>query len=133
VQITDIAGVLIRRVTGRLVRRATAAVICLLFALAALYHLTIAAELALDEHIGVLQTRLAVGGFYALAAIIIAVVLFATRAKLAAARNSGLSSSSRDLQIAMIVESILLGLALARGVSPRKPTTPPGEDSQASS
>jgi len=127
VQITDIVGVLIRRVTGRLIRRAIAGLVCLVFAFGALYHLTVAATLALEMRFGVLPTRLAIGGCYALVAIATAIVLFATRAKLAANRGAGLSNSSRDLQIAMIVESILLGLALARGTSPRK-AQPPSEE-----
>jgi uncharacterized membrane protein (UPF0136 family) len=125
VPISDIVGVLIRRVAGRIIRRSIAGAICLIFALGALYHLTAAADLALEIRFGALPARLAIGGAYALVASVVALVLWATRAKLASSRRDGLSNSPRDLQIAMIVESVLLGLALARGVSPRKPTPPP--------
>ncbi len=131
VQLADIVGVLIRRVAGRLIWRTVAAIVAFLLALGALYHLTVALNVALEIRLGILPARLAIGGLYALVAVIIAVALWATRAKLAADRHDGLSNSSRDLQIALIVESVLLGLAIARGASPRRPTPsspPPSED-----
>jgi hypothetical protein len=120
-QITDLVGVIVRQVTGRLVRRLIAALLLALFALAALYHLTIAGILALESEVGAVNARLIIGGVFVVAALAPAYTLWSSRAKFKPrGEASELLNSRRDLQIAMIIEAVLLGLSLSRSAAPRR-------------
>jgi hypothetical protein len=120
-QITDVVGTIIQRVTGRLLRRALGGLLLALFFLGALYHLTVAGTLALELQFGALNARLIIGAAYALAAVITFAALWATRAKLKPRGDrAGLLNSTRDLQIAMIIEAVLLGFSLSKTSLGRK-------------
>jgi hypothetical protein len=99
---------------ARLLRLAVAAVALLIFAVVAVYHFTIAGMIALDGQVGALDTRLIVGGVYA------ALALVALAFLLARGRRNGKSAlapalgSSREVQLIMIVEAVMLGYSLAR-------------------
>ena len=109
-QIVDIA---FDYLLGRLLRRAAAIALFVLFALIAIYHVTIAGTLALVAEYGLLYARLIVGAIYTGAALITLIVLWATRTRpLLENPAAGALTSPRNTQIAMLVESIILGYTL---------------------
>jgi hypothetical protein len=106
------------RLIGRLLRRAIAALLLGLFVLAVIYQLTVAGTLELANSYGLVNARLIVAGVYAAAAIGTLVFLFATRGKpVIAETEAGALGKPRDLRIAMLLESVLLGYSLARNRS----------------
>jgi hypothetical protein len=119
-KLVDIGRALIRNLTARLVRRAALIALGGLFALAALYHFTVAGTVALELKVGVLYARLIIAGLYALAAVVTATVFWLTRAR----RTNGggplgllqapAMGDIKFAQLAMIVEAILLGYSLSR-------------------
>jgi hypothetical protein len=106
----------ISRMMGRMLRRMVVIAFLGLFILVALYHLTVAGTLALDAIYGPLHARLIVVAAYAALAIITLVYLVATRAKALPARSRA-SRGPRDVRIAELLESLLLGYTAARGKS----------------
>jgi hypothetical protein len=106
------------RLIGRLLRRAIAALLLGLFVLAVIYQLTVAGTLELANSYGLVNARLIVAGIYAAAAIAALIFLFATRGKpMIAETEAGALGKPRDLRIAMLLESVLLGYSLARNRS----------------
>ena len=109
--ISEMIGHLVRR----LVRRGIAMAIFAILILVATYHLTIAGILALEGLYGPLYARLIVVGAYVVLAIVALAYLFATRAKPTTAKTRpGVSRAPKDVQIAMLLESILLGYTTGR-------------------
>ena len=102
------------QVVSRLLRRAIAMAVLALFALGAIYHFSVAGVLALEQHFGALTARLIVAGVYLLIALAVLGYLYATRAKLPVQQRPGISRAPQDVQIAMLIESVLQGYALAR-------------------
>ena len=98
---------------GRLLRRALVVVVIGICAIIALYHLTIAGNIALTGQFGDLDARLIIGGIYAGLALISLVVLWALRSKPAVAATSALSKPGQ-IQLIMLAEAVMLGYALAR-------------------
>lgn len=97
---------------GRLLRRAFHALAIIALGVVALYYFTIAGSLALETQYAALDARLIVGAIYAAAAIACAiwwVLLGRTSTSRAPALNS-----PREMQIAMLVEAVMLGYTLAR-------------------
>jgi hypothetical protein len=85
-----------------------------------LYHLTAAGTLELASTYGPVTARLIVAGIYAVAAVAVLIFLYASRAKnlqLADDDDGTFLSQPRDLRIAMLVESVLLGYSLAKNRS----------------
>ena len=118
-KLTDIGRALISNLTARLLRRAALIILGALFALAALYHFTVAGTVALELHVGVLYARLIIAGLYALAAIVTGTAFWLTRAGRANGAGAlGLMQTPlgdvKFAQLAMIVEAILLGYSLSR-------------------
>ncbi len=114
--LADIAGVAVNRIVARLMRRAVAWLFVAVAALAGLYQATVAVTVALQIEFGAIYAHLMIAAFYATAAIVTVAVLFLT------GRNSFLAYESRasigrippELQIATIVEAMLLGYAMSR-------------------
>lgn len=104
----------VEQLIGRFVRRAIAAFLLGLFLLAVIYQLTAAGTLVLSDTFGVVNARLIVAGAFAFAALIAFVFLVATRTR-KDARLNGIAGQPRTIGIAMLLESVLLGYALARG------------------
>jgi hypothetical protein len=105
----------ISQLMGRLVRRVIIMVLLGLFALAAIYHFSVAAILALEEMFGPLYARLIVAGIDLAIALAFFGILYVTRAKpLTTKQRPGISRAPQDVQIAMLIESVLQGYALAR-------------------
>jgi hypothetical protein len=99
------------RLLGRVVRRTIAATVCALFILIAFYHFTVAGTFALEARYGALDARLAIGGIYAVAALITGGVLLVTRNR---PFNGKQIAQGRELQVIALLEAVMLGYALAR-------------------
>jgi hypothetical protein len=76
------------------------------------YYFTAAATLALETQYGMLDARLVIGAVYTAVAIAVAIVW----SMLGKTTSTGAPtlSTQRDMQIAMLVEAVMLGYALAR-------------------
>jgi hypothetical protein len=101
-----------RRIFSRIFRRALLALLVAIFAVVAIYYFTVAGSIALETEYGLLHARLIVGGIYAALAIACA-VWWAVQGKSATSSAPALSGQ-REMQIAMLVEAVMLGYALAR-------------------
>jgi hypothetical protein len=111
-RIEDVAGVAFGHIFGRICRRVLLIFIVAALAVVALYFFTVAGTIALETQFGALDARVIVGTIYATIAIIITIVLVA-RSKPAKSAAPALGGQ-RDMQIAMLVEAVMLGYALAR-------------------
>ncbi len=111
-RIEDVAGVAFGHIFGRILRRVLLAVIIAALAVVALYFFTVAGTIALETRYGALDAHIIIGSIYAAAAIV-SVVVWAALGKPANSSAPALSGQ-RDLQIAMLVEAVMLGYALAR-------------------
>jgi hypothetical protein len=97
---------------GRILRRTLLALLVAIFAVVAIYYFTMAGSIALETEYGLLHARLIVGGIYA--ALAIACAIWWTIQGRTATSNAPALSGQRDMQIAMLVEAVMLGYALAR-------------------
>jgi hypothetical protein len=109
----NIAAAAIEHVLGPLLRRSLLAFVIAALAIVASYHFTSAATLALEAQYGVLQTQLIVAAIYLALALIGCAILWALRSKSASA-SAPVLSGQREMQMAMLVEAVMLGYALAR-------------------
>jgi hypothetical protein len=114
-QLNDIVDVTFNRLFGRLLRRALGAALLAAFAVVALYYASGAGTLALAQTYGVLNAYLIMAAVYAVFALIVLTVLYATRVKPAAvAKLEGEAPSSPNMQIAALIEAVMLGYTMAR-------------------
>jgi hypothetical protein len=114
-RLEHIVSLAINQLMGRLLRRVILMVLLGLFALAAIYHFSVAGIVALEGIYGALNARLITAGVDLLIALAFFGVLYMTRAKpLPAKQRPGISRAPQDVQIAMLIESVLQGYALAR-------------------
>jgi hypothetical protein len=118
-RLDQIAGVVFNQLLGRLLRRALMIVIFAICAIVAIYHFSVVGMLALQEQYGALQAHVIFGAGYSAIGLIALVVWWAMRGK---SNNNGsipaLQGHQRELQLAMLVEAVMLGYSLARK-SPR--------------
>ena len=120
-QLSHITEFAIDRLFGRLLRRAAGFALLVLFALVALYHFTVAGMMALEGVYGVLYALLIVAAIYLAAAVIVLIVLRATRYKPLISVSSGDAVvAQRDMQVAALVEAAMLGYAMARKTRERQ-------------
>ena len=112
-QLYNIAAAAIEHVLGRLLRRALFAFVIAALAIVAVYHFTIAGTLALEAQFGALQAQLIAAAIYAAIALIACAMLWVLRSKSASASAPALSGQ-REMQMAMLVEAVMLGYGLAR-------------------
>ncbi len=114
-RIDQIAALATSHFLSRLIRRAAVAVALAVFAIVAVYHFTVAGEIALAEPYGTLIARLIVGSVYAAITLVTLVVLWVMgRRHGARAATPALSHNARELQFVMLVEAVMLGYSLAR-------------------
>ena len=115
-KLTDIAGAAINRIAGRLVRRAVGWLFVVIFAIAAIYQATVAVSVALELEFGIVHARLIIAALYTIAAIFAMTVLWVTgrRSFLAYEDRASIERIPPELQIATIVEAMLLGYAMSR-------------------
>lgn len=112
-RLDQLATAALDHVFGRLLRRALLAILIAALAVTAIYQFTAAATLALQDQYGALQAPLIIGAIYATLALIVLAVLWAMRAKSASA-SAPVLTGQREMQMAMLVEAVMLGYALAR-------------------
>ena len=110
----------VSRLIGRFVRRAIAAALLSLFALVVIYHLAVAGIVALSDVVGVVYARLIIAAVFALLAGGAFAFLVSMRAKPPQTKPEDILREPRAVGLAMLLESALLGYALARG-KPRPP------------
>ena len=114
-RLNDVPEFAINLLFGRLLRRAIGAALLALFALIAVYYFTVAGTLALEAEFSVLTARLIVAAIYTAAALVVLIVLWATRTKpLIADETAAALASPRNAQIMMLIEAVMLGYSLAR-------------------
>lgn len=115
-RVSDLVKAALGDMLGRLLWRAGAALLAVVALLAAAYHLTAAATLALTAHYGALDAYLFVGGGYAVATLIVVAILLVTRRGKAAATNpvAALLSSPRNAQVALLLEAAMIGFLAAK-------------------
>jgi len=112
-QLTDITAATVSVVAGRLLRRLGIALVLTFFALIALYYFTTAGLVALQMNFGLLQGLLIVGAIYAATAVVLLVALLATRRKSVLTTSARGTSVSRNMQVTMLLEAVMLGYMLA--------------------
>ena len=118
-RLTELAEATISPLVARLVRRAALFGALGLLGIVTLYYVSAAGTVALALEYGPVTAYLIMGGIYALLAIAVAITLLATRTKTVPAQDpvaNALSStsSSRNMQIAALIEAVMLGYTLAR-------------------
>lgn len=111
-QIDQVAGSVVDQLFGRMLRRAVIAAAFLALAIVAIYDFTIAGTLTLEQHFSGIEARLIVGVIYTFIAFVCAIWWLALR-RSASAHTPALANP-RDMQIAMLVEAVMLGYALSR-------------------
>jgi hypothetical protein len=112
-QLDHIAQAAVSHLLGRLIRRATIALILIVCAVVAIYHFTVAGLIVLDAQFGVLQARLIVAGVYTLFAAI-AGGIFWQQSSAPRVNGAKTLTSPREMQLIMLVEAVMLGYELAR-------------------
>ncbi|HZL31531.1 MAG TPA: hypothetical protein VFC54_10800 [Pseudolabrys sp.] len=115
-RLTDIAEITVSHLIGRFMRRAAGFALAALLAVITFYYASAAGTVALALQFGTLYAYLIMAGIYAATVLIVMIVLWATRAK-AIARQDKVAdalASPRNMQIAMLVEAVMLGYSLAR-------------------
>lgn len=114
-QLNDIVQVTFNQLFGRLLRRALGAALLAAFAFVALYYASGAGALALTQSYGALYAYLIMAAIYAAIALIVLVALYATRKRVASVANpEGALASSPNMQIAALIEAVMLGYTMAR-------------------
>jgi hypothetical protein len=119
-RLDQIASVAADHLLGRLIRRALIAALGAIFVLVAIYHLTVAGTLALAAQFGEVEAQLIVGGIYAVGAIATAIILWAMRVKPSAISAPVPRDNTREMQLVMLVEAVMLGYSLARKREPAR-------------
>ncbi len=113
--LTDLAGHAVERIAGRLCRRAIGWLLVVIFMLAAIYQGTAAASVALEMEFGGVRAHLIVAAFYVVIAFIGLIVLWATSRRSSAFHShTNALGAQPELQMATIVEAMLLGYSLSR-------------------
>jgi len=97
-----------------LLRRAFIALAFVILVIVAVYHLTVAGNIALAGQYGDLDARLIIGGVYAGLALISLAIFWAMRGKPIKFDSTPALTNPRDMQLVMLVEAVMLGYALAR-------------------
>lgn len=112
-RLDQIAAMTINQLVARLARRAAIAAAMVLFAVIALYQLTVAGTVALELQYGPLYAHLIIAGIYIVLALAAFAGLWAMRIKPAHVATPVLGQP-REMQLVMLVEAVMLGYALAR-------------------
>jgi hypothetical protein len=112
-RLDQIAAAAFSQLLGRLLRRAMIATIMAIFAIVAIYQFSVAGIVQLGTFYGVVNAHLIVGGIYAVLALAAFVTLWAMRDRKVADATPALAQT-REMQIMMLVEAVMLGYTLAR-------------------
>jgi len=112
-RLDQIAATAMSHLIGRIIRRAAAAGVMVIFVLVALYQFTVAGTIALEMQHGAVNAHLIVAAIYVVLALAAFAAFWMLRAKPAADGMPALSQP-REMQFIMLVEAMMLGYALAR-------------------
>jgi hypothetical protein len=112
-RIDHIAGMAVEQLFGRLLRRALVAAAMAIFVVVAVYQGSVAVILALQVHYGALNAHLILCAAYAVLALLAWLVFWLMGRKPAESTTPALAQP-REMQMAMLVEAVMLGYALAR-------------------
>jgi|SRR6185312_2759633 len=113
-RIDHIAEAAIGHVFGRLMRQALLAAIFAVCVIVALYHATIAGFIALDGQYGALDARLIVAAIYAVVGLVSLAVFWQQHRAARLPMNAKALASTREMQVVMLIEAVMLGFQLAR-------------------
>lgn len=115
-RLTDLAEATIGPIVGRLVRRLVLLALLGVMAIVTLYYASAAGTVALALQYGPVYAYLIMAGVYALAAVAVLIVILATRSKPLPIQDRAANalSSTRNMQIAALIEAVMLGYTLAR-------------------
>jgi len=114
-QLNELASATLNQMFGRLLRRALGAALLAAFVVAAICYASGAGTLALTESYGALNAYMIMAAIYAVFALIVFAVLWATRARpVVTDKVEGALASPRNMQIAMLIEAVMLGYSLSR-------------------
>jgi len=112
-RLEQMAGIAFDHIFGRILRRALLAGVVVGLAVAAIYHFTVAGTVTLEAQYGALHAQLIVAAIYTALALISYAILWAMRSR-SAGDSAPALSTPREAQMAMLVEAVMLGYALAR-------------------
>jgi hypothetical protein len=112
-RIDHIATMAVEHLLGRLFRRMLAAAALAIFAIVAIYQGSVAATLALQTHYGAVNAHLILCAAYVVLALIAWLTFWLVGRKPAVTKAPALSQP-REMQLAMLVEAVMLGYTLAR-------------------
>ena len=101
------------RLLGVVSRYLIFALLAAIFALVAIYHVTIAGIFALEAQVGMVYARLIVAGVYAALTLASAGMLWVMMRK-AAKPSPAPEPKPRHIQLAMLIEAAILGFEVAR-------------------
>lgn len=115
-RLTDLAEAMIGPIVGRLVRRAVLFALLGVLAIVTLYYASAAGTVALALTYGPITAYLIMAGIYALAVVAVLIAILATRGKPPPMQDKAANalSSPHNMQIAALVEAVVLGYTLAR-------------------
>ena len=114
-QLSDLASSTLNQMFGRLLRRALGVALLAAFAVAALCYVNGAGTLALTQTYGALTAYMIMAAIYAVLALVVFTVLWSYRGRpVIAEKPEGVLASPRNMQIAMLVEAVMLGYSLSR-------------------
>ena len=113
-QLEQIALGAVEHLIGRLLRRLLVAIAVGVFALIALYHFESSGLLALQVQYGAVDAHLIVGGIFVAAALMGLFALWRMMRKSRKAVDTAMLPNAREMQLAMLVEAVMLGYALAQ-------------------
>ncbi len=111
--LANIAEAAAGRLLGVLVRYLVFVLLAGVFALVALYHLTIAGIFALELQVGVLYARLIIAGIY-LVLTLASVGMLWVMARNAAKPGPAPEPAPRHIQLAALIEAVILGYTASR-------------------
>ena len=111
-RLENIASLAFDHIIGRLFRRMLIALAIAVFSVVAIYYFTTAGTIALDAQYGAVYACVIMGAIYAAVAVVFA-TWWVVRGN-ATDSSAPAVNTQRNMQIAMLVEAVMLGYALAR-------------------
>ena len=112
-RLDQIATATLGHLLGRLLWRALIAAMMAIVAIVAIYQFSVAGTLELTERYGPVHAHLIVGTIYAVLALGCFIALWVMRARTTETSTPALAQG-REMQIAMLIEAVMLGYTLAR-------------------
>lgn len=112
-RLEHIAGVAFGHLFGRILRRGVLILAVAASVVVAIYHFTVVGTLMLEANYSVIVAQTVVGVFYAFLALVLLAIWW-TMGRHTARTATPAFTVPREVQVAMLVEAVMLGYALAR-------------------